>query len=53
MTGFCINCNKADACTKAFGMMSGYYGGWIEWLVTLATDAFIAFPYYSIHGAAC
>lgn len=28
------------------GMLSGYYGGWVEWLVTLATDAFIAFPYY-------
>ena len=28
------------------GMMSGYYGGWVEWLITLATDTFIAFPYY-------
>ncbi|MBR3504976.1 MAG: ABC transporter permease [Clostridia bacterium] len=28
------------------GMLSGYYGGWVEWLVILATDAFIAFPYY-------
>ena len=28
------------------GMMAGYWGGWVEWLVTLATDTFIAFPYY-------
>ncbi len=28
------------------GMISGYYGGKVEWAVTLATDAFIAFPYY-------
>ena len=28
------------------GMIAGYYGGWVEWAVTLATDTFIAFPYY-------
>ena len=28
------------------GMLSGYFGGWVEWTVTLATDTFIAFPYY-------
>ena len=28
------------------GMVSGYFGGRVEWFVTLATDTFIAFPYY-------
>lgn len=28
------------------GMLAGYYGGWVDWVVTLATDAFVAFPYY-------
>jgi len=28
------------------GMLSGYFGGRTEWLVTLAADTFIAFPYY-------
>ena len=28
------------------GMASGYFGGRVEWLISLATDTFIAFPYY-------
>lgn len=28
------------------GMVSGYFGGKAEWAITLATDTFIAFPYY-------
>lgn len=28
------------------GMIAGYYGGKTEWLISLATDTFIAFPYY-------
>ncbi len=28
------------------GMVSGYFGGKAEWIVALATDTFIAFPYY-------
>ena len=28
------------------GMLSGYFGGKTEWLITLITDTFIAFPYY-------
>lgn len=28
------------------GMVSGYFGGKVEWFITLLTDAFIAFPYY-------
>ena len=28
------------------GMLSGYYGGRAAWIIGLATDTFIAFPYY-------
>lgn len=28
------------------GMLAGYYGGKAEWLISLVTDTFIAFPYY-------
>lgn len=28
------------------GMVSGYFGGRIEWIISLLTDTFIAFPYY-------
>ncbi len=28
------------------GMASGYFGGRVEWVITLVTDTFIAFPYY-------
>ena len=28
------------------GMVAGYFGGRIEWIITLITDTFIAFPYY-------
>lgn len=28
------------------GMAAGYFGGVIEWLIGLATDTFIAFPFY-------
>ena len=28
------------------GMVSGYFGGRAEWVITLVTDTFIAFPYY-------
>ncbi len=28
------------------GMIAGYFGGWIDWIITLATDTFIAFPFY-------
>ncbi len=28
------------------GMAAGYFGGRTEWIVALATDTFIAFPYY-------
>ena len=28
------------------GMVSGYFGGKIDWIISLITDSFIAFPYY-------
>lgn len=28
------------------GMLSGYFGGRTEWIISLVTDTFIAFPYY-------
>lgn len=28
------------------GMVSGYFGGKTEWVISLVTDTFIAFPYY-------
>ncbi len=28
------------------GMAAGYFGGWVDALVVLATDTFIAFPFY-------
>ena len=28
------------------GMISGYFGGKAEWIISLLTDTFIAFPYY-------
>jgi len=34
-------------CTGVFlGMLAGYYGKWVNALVTLLTDTFIAFPFY-------
>ncbi|MDO3413024.1 ABC transporter permease [Saccharibacillus sp. CPCC 101409] len=30
------------------GMLAGYYGGWINTVVSLLTDTFIAFPFYLI-----
>lgn len=30
------------------GMISGYYGKWIDRVISLITDAFIAFPFYLI-----
>ncbi|MEO3946273.1 ABC transporter permease [Gorillibacterium sp. CAU 1737] len=30
------------------GMMAGYYGKWVNTLITLLTDTFIAFPFYLI-----
>ncbi|RUT43229.1 ABC transporter permease [Paenibacillus anaericanus] len=36
-------------CTGVFlGMLAGYYGKWIDTLITLVTDTFIAFPFYLI-----
>lgn len=36
-------------CTGVFlGMVAGYYGKWIDTLITLVTDTFIAFPFYLI-----
>lgn len=28
------------------GMAAGYFGGKVDWLISLVTDAFIAFPFY-------
>jgi peptide/nickel transport system permease protein len=28
------------------GMVAGYFGGAIDWIITLVTDTFIAFPFY-------
>ncbi len=28
------------------GMAAGYFGGKVDWVITLVTDTFIAFPYY-------
>lgn len=34
-------------CTGVFlGMLAGYYGKWVDTVVTLMTNAFIAFPFY-------
>ncbi|MET3209534.1 UNVERIFIED_CONTAM: peptide/nickel transport system permease protein [Paenibacillus sp. PvR008] len=30
------------------GMLAGYYGKWVDTLITLLTDTFIAFPFYLI-----
>lgn len=30
----------------ALGMMAGYFGGWVDWIITLVTDVSIAFPFY-------
>lgn len=36
-------------CTGVFlGMLAGYYGKWIDTVITLLTDTFIAFPFYLI-----
>jgi len=36
-------------CVGVFlGMIAGYYGKWADALITLATDTFIAFPFYLI-----
>lgn len=36
-------------CTGVFlGMLAGYYGKWIDTVITLITDTFIAFPFYLI-----
>ncbi len=32
----------------AIGMLAGYYGGWVNTVVSLLTDTFIAFPFYLI-----
>ncbi|MEJ8303580.1 ABC transporter permease [Saccharibacillus sacchari] len=32
----------------AIGMLAGYYGGWVNTVVSLVTDTFIAFPFYLI-----
>ncbi|MBE0344315.1 ABC transporter permease, partial [Paenibacillus sp. 28ISP30-2] len=30
------------------GMLAGYYGKWVDTIITLLTDTFIAFPFYLI-----
>ncbi|MDN4069375.1 ABC transporter permease [Paenibacillus sp. FSL R5-0407] len=36
-------------CTGLFlGMVAGYYGKWLDTVITLLTDTFIAFPFYLI-----
>ncbi|GIO44286.1 ABC transporter permease [Paenibacillus apis] len=36
-------------CTGVFlGMLAGYYGKWIDNIISLVTDTFIAFPFYLI-----
>jgi peptide/nickel transport system permease protein len=36
-------------CTGVFlGMLAGYYGKWIDTVITLLSDTFIAFPFYLI-----
>ncbi|WP_254772837.1 ABC transporter permease [Paenibacillus sp. NFR01] len=36
-------------CTGVFlGMLAGYYGKWINTVISLVTDTFIAFPFYLI-----
>ncbi|AWV31162.1 nickel ABC transporter permease [Paenibacillus odorifer] len=36
-------------CTGIFlGMLAGYYGKWIDTVITLLSDTFIAFPFYLI-----
>lgn len=36
-------------CTGVFlGMLAGYYGKWIDQVISLLTDTFIAFPFYLI-----
>lgn len=36
-------------CTGIFlGMVAGYYGKWVDNIITLITDTFIAFPFYLI-----
>ncbi|WP_256972628.1 ABC transporter permease [Saccharibacillus sp. O23] len=32
----------------AIGLLAGYYGGWVNTIVSLVTDTFIAFPFYLI-----
>ncbi|MEK4995925.1 ABC transporter permease [Paenibacillus sp. FSL H7-0918] len=37
------------SCTGVFlGMLAGYYGKWIDTVITLLSDTFIAFPFYLI-----
>ncbi|MNO50236.1 Dipeptide transport system permease protein DppC [compost metagenome] len=36
-------------CTGVFlGMLAGYYGKWVDTVITLLSDTFIAFPFYLI-----
>ncbi|WP_083205380.1 ABC transporter permease [Bacillus sp. FJAT-27264] len=36
-------------CTGIFlGMLAGYYGKWVDTIISLVTDTFIAFPFYLI-----
>ncbi|MFF2483900.1 ABC transporter permease [Paenibacillus sp. NPDC058071] len=36
-------------CTGVFlGMLAGYYGKWVDSVISLVTDTFIAFPFYLI-----
>ncbi|GGH38537.1 ABC transporter permease [Paenibacillus segetis] len=36
-------------CTGVFlGMLAGYYGKWVDTIISLVTDTFIAFPFYLI-----
>lgn len=36
-------------CTGVFlGMLAGFYGKWVDTVITLLTDTFIAFPFYLI-----
>ncbi|MFE4712743.1 MULTISPECIES: ABC transporter permease [unclassified Paenibacillus] len=36
-------------CTGIFlGMLAGYYGKWVDTVISLVTDTFIAFPFYLI-----
>lgn len=44
-----VTAEAVPFCTGVFlGMLAGYYGKWIDTVITLITDTLIAFPFYLI-----